>query len=176
MRVEWSPAAMALKHTLRILISTGTATALLMLGWGIHDFGSFFVSAPRTAFLAVMLVAMACATVSAQNPTKMGTHTPPGQHLILASVQVVTLPLLAFLPYADRHGIFTVHTEGVRWLGLGTTLAGYVVMLVAMRSLGRNYSVYATIHEQHRLVQTGIYGVVRNPIYLERCFRGLVPA
>jgi protein-S-isoprenylcysteine O-methyltransferase Ste14 len=37
---------------------------------------------------------------------------------------------------------------------------------IALRTLGRNYSLYVTIHEGHHLVQTGIYNVVRNPIYL----------
>jgi len=35
-----------------------------------------------------------------------------------------------------------------------------------MTRMARYYSVYVTIQEQHRPVQHGIYGVVRNPIYL----------
>jgi protein-S-isoprenylcysteine O-methyltransferase Ste14 len=45
-------------------------------------------------------------------------------------------------------------------------LAGYLLSIVAVRTLGKNYSVYVTIQERHQLVQDGIYGVVRNPIYL----------
>ena len=144
----------------------GAFTALVMLGWGIRDSGSFFASGPRAAFLASMLIAMACSAASAPNPTKKGTRTPPGQRLVLASVQVVTLPLLVFLPYADKRAIFVIHAEWVRWLGLGSALAGYAIVLVALRTLGKNYSAYVTIQDQHRLVQTGIYSVVRNPIYL----------
>lgn len=113
-----------------------------------------------------MLIAVASAAGSAQNPTKKGTGTPPGQRLVLASVQVVTLPLLIFLPYADKRGIFLIHGEWVRWLGLVSALGGYAIALIAVRTLGKNYSAYVTIQEQHRLVQTGVYGVVRNPIYL----------
>jgi protein-S-isoprenylcysteine O-methyltransferase Ste14 len=148
------------------MVSTGTAAALVILGWGIHDLGSFFVSAPRTAFLAIMIVAMACATVIAPNPTKKGNRTPSGQQLVLASVQVVTLPLLVFLPYADRRGLLIIPTEALRWFGLGSAIVGYAIMLIALRALGKDYSVYVTIQEQHQLVQTGIYKVVRNPIYL----------
>lgn len=157
---------MPIRPAFGILASAGTLTALVILGWGIRDFASFFGSVPRTAFLPIMFIAIACAMASAQNPMKKGTRTPFGQGLVLASVQVVTLPLLFFLPYADKRGIFVIHTEWVRWFGLGSALAGYAIGIVALRTLGKNYSAYVTILEQHRLVQTGIYSVVRNPIYL----------
>ncbi len=157
---------MPARTVVRILISALTMSALVALGWGIHDFSSFFASGPRAVFLPVMLIAMACAAASAQNATKKGTRTPAGQKLVLASVQLVTLPLLFFLPYADKRGILVMQAQWIRWLGLGVVLAGYLIILVALRTLGKNYSVYVTIQEQHQLVQTGIYGLVRNPIYL----------
>ena len=157
---------MPVRRAFPILISAGTFTALLILGWGFRDFPSFFASGPRAAFLPIMAVAVACAAVSAQNPMKKGTRTPPGQPLVLASVHIVTLPLLFVLPYADKRAIFVMHSEWVRWLGLSGTLAGYAIGIVALRTLGQNYSAYVTILEPHRLVQTGIYRVVRNPIYL----------
>lgn len=147
-------------------MSAGTVTALLIFGWGIRDAASFFLSMPRVAFLALVLVAIVCATAGAGDPMKKGTRTPPGQRLVLASVQAVTLPLLVFLPFADKRGVFVIHAEWVRWLGLGSALGGFAIMLVALRTLGKNYSAYVTIQEQHHLVQTGIYSVVRNPIYL----------
>ena len=157
---------MPVRAAIRILMLAGAVTALLILGWGIRDAGSFFASGPRAAFLAILLIATAGAAAVAPNPMKKGTRTPPWQRLVVASVQVVTLPLLIFLPYGDKRGIFVIHAQWVRWLGLGSALAGYAIMFVAVRTLGKNYSVYVTILEQHRLVQTGIYSVVRNPIYL----------
>ncbi len=157
---------MTIQTTIRVVISAFTLSALVALGWGIRDVQLLFASMPRAAFLPAMLIAIACAAASARNPTKLGSRTPAGQKLVLASVQIVTLPLLFFLPYADKHGILVIHVEWIRWLGLGTALGGYVVMILALRTLGKNYSVYVTIVDQHQLVQTGIYGVVRNPIYL----------
>ncbi len=159
---------MVVRTTVKVLASALALSVLVMLGWGVRHLGSFFVSPPRAAFLAIMLVAMACATASAQNPTKLGRRTPavPWQRVVLASVQIVTLPLLFFLPYGDEREIMVFHAEWVRWFGLGTALAGYGVMLAALRALGRNYSVYVTIQDEHQLVQTGIYKRVRHPIYL----------
>ena len=145
-------------------------TILLMLGWGVRDSASFFASAPRALFLPVFLAGLACAVSSAPNPTKQGTRTPRGQRLVLASVQVVTLPLLLWLPYADKHGILLMHPEWVRWVGLGGVAAGSGIAWVALRALGENYSTFVTIQERHLLVQSGIYGVVRNPIYLGTMF------
>jgi protein-S-isoprenylcysteine O-methyltransferase Ste14 len=152
--------------TIRILLSAIGLSALAIFGWGIRDFYLFFASLPRAGFLLAMLIATAGAAASAQKPTQKGRLTPPGQRLVLASVQAVTLPLLVFLPYADRRGILVMHAEWVRWLGLGTAPAGYATILLALRTLGKNYSVYVTIQEHHEFVRTGIYSVVRNPIYL----------
>jgi protein-S-isoprenylcysteine O-methyltransferase Ste14 len=157
---------MATRRVIRILISAVVIATLLFLGWGLHSVASFFSSIPRAVFLPLILIAMASVAASSQDPGRKGTRTPPRQSLVLASVQVVTIPLLVFLPYADRRHIYVIHADWPRWLGLALALAGYVTMLLALRTLGRNYSVYVTIQEQHRLVQNGIYGVVRNPIYL----------
>lgn len=137
-----------------------------MLGWGIGDCASFFHSAPRALFLPIMLTGLARAVQSAPNPSKQGTRTPRGQKLVLASVQVVTLPLLVFLPYADKRGLLVLPGEWERWLGLAAVAAGSAISFIALRTLGENYSTYVTIQEKHRLVQNGIYGLVRNPIYL----------
>ena len=42
----------------------------------------------------------------------------------------------------------------------------YILAFVALRALGKQYSGYVTLQEDHQLVQTGIYGVIRHPIYL----------
>ena len=157
---------MAGQSVIRILISACVFTALVMLGWGIREYATFFASPPRALLLPVILAGLAGAVGSTRNPTKQGTRTPRGQRLVLASVQIVTLPLLMWLPYADKHGLFAMRVEWVRWVGLCGVAAGSAIAFVALRTLGENYSTYVTIQEKHRLVQSGIYGVVRNPIYL----------
>lgn len=141
-------------------------TALILFGWGIHDVESYFASPPRAAFLVLIIAALVSASLSTDKPAGKGTRTPPGQRALLALVQLVTLPLLALLPFADKRGVFVFHVEWIRWLGLAMGLAGITIMVVAIRTLGKHYSVYVTIQEQHKLIQSGIYGVVRNPIYL----------
>ncbi len=154
------------RRVARILLMAGVITGLLLLGWGIRSWAGFFESFARGAFVVVMVTAMATLVVSIQNPAQKGTRTPPGQVLVLSLVQLITVPLLIFLPYADRRALLVIHADWVRWLGLTMTMAGHVITILAIRTLGRNYSVYVTIQQQHHLVQNGIYGAVRHPIYL----------
>jgi len=157
---------MPARKLIGILLSALVIVALMLFGWGIRDTAGFFASLVRAIFLPLMVIAMALAATSAQNAATTGTRTPAGQRVVLALVQVITIPLLVFLPYADKRGILVVRTEWLRWLGLVVAVAGYLISVVAVRTLGKNYSVFVTIREQHQLVQNGIYGVVRNPIYL----------
>ena len=44
---------------------------------------------------------------------------------------------------------------------------------MALRALGKQYSGYVTLQDDHQLVQAGIYGVIRHPIYLRGLLMGL---
>lgn len=141
-------------------------SGLILFGWGIRDYRNYFHSPARAAFFVLMVIAVVSASLSAQKPASKGIRTPPGQRALLALLQLVTLPLLVFLPFADKHGILNFAPEWIRWCGLTMVLAGNVISVVAILTLGKHYSVYVTIQDHHQLVQNGIYSVIRNPIYL----------
>lgn len=50
--------------------------------------------------------------------------------------------------------------------GVGLYLVSVVVRNVAIRTLGRYWSLHVEIRDQHQLVRTGIYNWVRHPAYL----------
>ena len=50
--------------------------------------------------------------------------------------------------------------------GVVVFASSVVVRSVAIRTLGRYWSLHVEIRPEHRLVTSGIYGVVRHPIYL----------
>jgi len=58
--------------------------------------------------------------------------------------------------------------RGLPWLvgALTVMLAGVAVRLTAIVQLGRFYSHKVRTLSDHRIVQTGLYGVVRHPAYL----------
>ena len=50
--------------------------------------------------------------------------------------------------------------------GLGLYLLSLVIRLIAIRGLGRFWSLQVEIRQEHRLVREGIYQYVRHPAYL----------
>jgi protein-S-isoprenylcysteine O-methyltransferase Ste14 len=51
------------------------------------------------------------------------------------------------------------------WLGAAVTVAGLLFAVWARVHLGRNWSSAVTIKQDHELITTGPYAVVRHPIY-----------
>jgi protein-S-isoprenylcysteine O-methyltransferase Ste14 len=51
------------------------------------------------------------------------------------------------------------------WLGVAVTVAGLLFAVWAREHLGRNGSRSVTIKQDHELITTGPYAVVRHPIY-----------
>jgi len=51
------------------------------------------------------------------------------------------------------------------WLGAAVTIAGLLFAVWAREHLGRNWSRSVTIKQDHELITTGPYSVVRHPIY-----------
>ena len=60
-------------------------------------------------------------------------------------------------------------TSGVRIAGLALYSAGFAFMMWARKTLGRNWgistSLQAKLRDEHELVQTGPYALVRHPMY-----------
>lgn len=79
--------------------------------------------------------------------------------IVIALLSVPRIPL----PWLYRHlwpaGLWTF------WLGAGVTVGGLLFAVWARRHLGRNWSNAVTIKQDHELITTGPYALVRHPIY-----------
>ena len=51
------------------------------------------------------------------------------------------------------------------WIGLFCTIAGLFISVWARRYLGKNWSAAVTVKQEHELVRSGPYKLVRHPIY-----------
>ena len=69
----------------------------------------------------------------------------------------ILLALLHYLPIS--------RTIVLPCTGLALIVAGMIIRLVAVYSLGRFFTVDLTIREQHRIKKDGIYRFVRHPSY-----------
>ena len=55
--------------------------------------------------------------------------------------------------------------DWIRWVGLGLTVAGCSFAVWARVRLGSNWSGTVTVKQNHELIQSGPYAIVRHPIY-----------
>jgi len=63
------------------------------------------------------------------------------------------------------HARFLPQTMIAYWLGLLMVVLGLAFAVWARAHLGRNWSGTVTVKEDHELIRTGPYGMVRHPIY-----------
>lgn len=142
---------------------------LIFAGWGLDAFGGFFAHPARAALVGVTLGATAFMLVAVpdMDPFRQGTR-PVGRQRGLLALFVATLIFLAWwLPYGDRRGrLVFADSDLLRYVGLVIHITGASIRLLGLWTLGRQFSSYVTLQENHQLVQSGIYSLVRHPIYL----------
>jgi protein-S-isoprenylcysteine O-methyltransferase len=85
------------------------------------------------------------------------------------SVLVTTAFCLLFArdlwPHWLRQGLLPERDVALLWTGLILTAVGVGFAILARFWIGRNWSGTITIKEQHELIQSGPYRIVRHPIY-----------
>src|SRR5215470_15927987 len=60
---------------------------------------------------------------------------------------------------------FMLQNAAAEWIGVILLAAGLAVAAWARAHLGRNWSSTVTLMQDHELIRTGPYGIVRHPIY-----------
>ncbi len=160
-----------------IMTATQAAAGLLLLfaGWGFGDLPAYFRVAARAGLAALIVLGAVGAIVLGveTQPLRKGLLATQKQSLQLGILLLLALSLLAFLPFADRRNLLTIPSLAMRYAGLACCTLGGVVRLYAMRDLGSHFSAYVTLQPEHRLVERGVYGSIRHPLYLSLL---LVPA
>ncbi len=160
---------MAGPAVLRFLLQSLLPLVLALLGWGYGDLRGFFAHPARLAFWAMVLIGGAISGLvgGAAQPFRKGEQSVGRQGWLVALTTLVQLVLILFLPFGDRRGLLVLpRLEFLRYIGLALAILGGVVRGVAVHTLGKQFSAYVTLQRDHKLVQAGIYGVVRHPIYL----------
>ena len=145
---------------------------LILVGWGLDDMSGFVSNRARGGLLVLGFGGAVCAVrwgLELQ-PLRKGLMPPGNQSWQLAALLLLSLALLWFLPFADRRRILTFARNDWQnyWRDLGLLLScvGVTVRVMALRALGEHFSAYVTLQPNHRLVQQGIYGRIRHPLYL----------
>jgi len=80
--------------------------------------------------------------------------------LVIVSSVTLAFNLVYLLPSAGME-----YASALRRLGIAVFAAGLAIRWYAIAHLGRFFTVNAAIAANHRLVDTGPYGIVRHPSY-----------
>ena len=127
--------------------------------------GRFFSYPPLTA-VTLVTIALGVAGLFSEGHIGAGVKEDRSNRWVIAALGVLGI-LGAYLPaYTDRIDFLTLGGEGVRWLGVLLYAAGGVLRLAPVFVLGRRFSGLVAIQPEHRLVSSGLYGVIRHPSYI----------
>jgi protein-S-isoprenylcysteine O-methyltransferase Ste14 len=150
---------MAAATVLSIVAYLGLAIA------GAGGFARFFSYPPLIAVTMVTIV-LGLAALFSEGHIGSGVREDRSNRWVFAALGALGV-LDAYLPaYTDRIDFLTVGGEGVRWLGVVLYAAGGILRLAPVFVLGRRFSGLVAIQPEHRLVTSGLYGIIRHPSYL----------
>jgi protein-S-isoprenylcysteine O-methyltransferase Ste14 len=137
--------------------------ALAVLGWG--GITAFF-SQPARIAITIAIFVMAGASLFVGGNMSSGVCEDRSNRWVIAVFGLIGA-LAAFLPaWTDRNDIWTIDGDAVRWVGVVLFIVGGALWLWPVIVLGRRFSGLVAIQPGHRLVTSGIYGIIRHPSYL----------
>jgi protein-S-isoprenylcysteine O-methyltransferase Ste14 len=116
---------------------------------------------------ALWLAWLAYWIIAARNVKPTRRRESWGSRLMTVMLTAVAAALLALrgqrLSWLTTR--FLPQTMVTYWLGLLMVVLGLAFAVWARAHLGRNWSGTVTVKENHELIRTGPYGLVRHPIY-----------
>jgi protein-S-isoprenylcysteine O-methyltransferase Ste14 len=120
-----------------------------------------------TPFAVLWLAWLAYWIIAAGNVKAVRRREPRVSRLGHVALSALAAALLAFpdrhLPWLDQR--FLPRTMVAYWLGLIMLAVGIAFAVWARNYLGRNWSGTVTVKQDHELIRTGPYRLVRHPIY-----------
>jgi len=145
------------------VVATLAYLGLASLGWG--GFAGFFSHPALIALASILFVLTGAALFSGGNLSP-GEREDRANRWVIAAFGVIGV-LAAYLPaYTDRKDFWVLDGDTVRWLGVVLFAAGGVLRIWPVFVLGHRFSGLVAIQPGHRLVTSGVYGVIRHPSYL----------
>jgi protein-S-isoprenylcysteine O-methyltransferase Ste14 len=77
----------------------------------------------------------------------------------------ITVAITTAVLVAIYKNVPILETNLLKYIGLVLVVAGVIVRLIAIRTLGKFFTVNLSIDTGHRLIETGLYKYVRHPSY-----------
>lgn len=167
------------KNLLRGLAAALIPLVITALGWwlGGGDLAALDESPARVAYLLLSMAAFFSAPLVAarvKNLASKGTQHDQGQDKFILITSITSGVLMLLSPLTDGAGVAALPGGAVlRWVGFALYAVGFLLMIFAPLYLGRQFSAYVTLQEDHELVTTGPFAVLRHPRYAGCVYWGL---
>src|SRR5258708_12045565 len=145
-----------------VVCASGGVLGVGVLGWG--GFRAFF-SPPALTALALVTFVISVAAYFAGGNLSTGVREDRTNRWVIAAFAVIGL-LFAYLPaWTDRHELWTIDGDAVRWLGVILFAVGGGLRIWPVYVLGNRFSGLVAVQPGHTLLTAGIYGAIRHPSY-----------
>lgn len=170
---------MKILRSLSVAVFTVTIyLGIPILGWCFPDFqfslASFFASPTYLAYSLVVIMfglfigIQSYHSMEGIQDGKGLAETRVNRQTVIGIVLVVTLFVAMFiLPLTSRRaiGVFSA-TPFLQWFGVLLCVLGYMLIFWSGLVLGRQYSVEVVLQQDHQLITSGPYRLIRHPRYL----------
>ena len=99
--------------------------------------------------------------------TKVARNVRDTRETVLMLISLSGLGIVPFVYVATGFPAFAdrAFVPALAWLGCLVAIAALVMFRLTHKALGRYWSVTLQMREGHRLIQDGVYGRVRHPMY-----------
>jgi protein-S-isoprenylcysteine O-methyltransferase Ste14 len=155
-----------------VLLVLVTATLFLVsaaLGWG--GWSGLFAHPARVGACLVVVFSSLAALFAGIN---LGEERDVARRLWMILPFTLLIVAQAWFPaYADRHDLWTLDGDTIRYVGLVLLVVGAVLRVGPMFALGPRFKLPLAKQEEHRLVTTGFYRHLRHPSYLGAMLGGV---
>jgi protein-S-isoprenylcysteine O-methyltransferase Ste14 len=160
----------ATRRLLWLVIAVLSAGVLFALAWAAFSLGrgdwlAFFQSPARVGAVVVSLLLAALSYFSGFGGMNPGKKEDRRNRWIFVPFAVLTIGVALLPPYLDGQGRWTTDEAVTPYIGLALLAFGGGLRIAAVFVLGRRFTGLVAIQEGHRLVTSGLYGVVRHPSY-----------
>ncbi len=125
-----------------------------------------FLSAPAVVAAGGVALMLAVSLGFTRCNLSPGVTEDRGNRWVMWAFAGVGVALGCIPALADRHEVWPVGGEALRWFGVGLFAFGGVLRILPVFVLGERFSALVAIQPGHRLVTTGVYGRIRHPSYL----------
>jgi len=160
----------ALGSLIKLSIGVAIFVGLLLVGWGVKDIQGFFDHPARLGYVVLVVLLQVFVVIGLPevgSRRAQGKKILPRERLTLVPLQLIPLAIVIAAPYSDRRAIAVLgQVDPIRYCGLVLFALGFLGMHWAEASLDKQFSVYVTLQEDHKLVTDGVYRYVRHPRYL----------